>query len=391
MAYIRDLTEDKATAVAHLGYRSDGKVVQKQKTFTRPTSVSKARWLKSYHLSVINSWEHELKISEISHDGIKLDQFIEVWKKEHGKLHLRANTLKSYQDVIDLYILPDLGHLYLTKVTPLAIQKMVNKIADKGLARRTVAYPKQVLSSILGQAERWGYISSNPCRHVVIPQIQAEKKRRYYETDEIEQLIHLVKDEPLKYQAIFFIALSGGLRRSEILGLKLSDITDKGVTIRQAKNDTSVRSVILDNATMTIVRLHQAEQERIGAELDWDDDWLFTQVDGSQMFEKTPTQWLKRLCERHDIYWAGFHALRHTSATLLISSGVDIKTVSSRIGHKQTSTTINIYAHMLKDKEEQAAELIGDILHRPQKNGFYMGVDGKSDEKTEEIRKEKSL
>lgn len=369
MAYIKTLTDDKAVAVAHLGYRSDGRVVQKSKTFYRPKNVSKTRWHKSHHLTVINDWENKLKIGDISRDRLKLDTFVELWKKEHASIHLRANTLASYEDTLRLYVLPELGHMLLTSIKPIHVQKIINEMAKRGLARRTVAYPKQVLSSILSQAVKWGYLSDNPCTKVEVPAVSKKVKRRYYEKEEVAQLVELVKDEDLKYQAIFFLALSGGLRRSEILGLRISDVSDNGVQVVKGKNDTSVRFVTLDDATMRVIRLQIASQERLGAELGWEEDWLFTQADGRQMFKQTPSQWLEKLCKRNDIYWAGFHALRHTSATLLISSGVDIKTVSSRIGHHQTSTTINIYAHMLKDKEEQAAELIGELIHEErQKN-----------------------
>lgn len=391
MAYIRNLSDDKVVAVAHLGYTSDGKVVQRQKTFFRPSSVSKTRWLKSYHLTVINSWENEVKSAAITTKDIKLDAFVKLWEKEHATAHLAPKTLVSYKDNLRLHILPRMGHLYLSDITAVHVQKMINELTERGLARRTVNYPKQILSSILSQAIKWGYISENPCRKAAVPQIPQEKKKKYYELDEIGKLMELVKGEMLKYQVIFYLALSGGLRRSELINLRIRDVDHHGVHVNRAKNDSSVRFVSLDDATMALIRLYIGEQERLGQSLGWTEDWLFTQKNGKRMAEGTPTKWLKRLCDRNNIDSACLHGLRHTSVTLLISSGVDIRTVSGRVGHKHTSTTINIYAHMLRDKEQASAHLIGDVLHQVEKNGFYMGLGEEKEENTHEFKKTKSL
>ncbi len=369
MAYIRAVEEDKAVATAELGTTSQGRRITRTKTFYRPKNVSKARWIKSHHRTMIDKWEEELRSRTLAPQDLKLDHFVELWEKEQA-VHLRKITLDSYKDQLERVILPELGHLYLSKINPLAIQRIINKRAGEGLSQRTVKYPLQVLSSILSQAQKWGYITSNPCSLVEIPPIPKEPRRKHYESQEVEKLIALVKGEDLKYQAIFYLALSGGLRKSEVLNLTFDDVKENGVEIRKGKNESSVRFVSLDKSSMVILRLHLHQQRALAVELDYDEPWLFAQIDGEKMHTSTPTQWLRRLCERNNIYWAGFHGLRHTSATLLISSGVDIKTVSSRIGHNQTSTTIDIYAHVLKEKEEEASRLLGEILHHDEKSNI---------------------
>lgn len=391
MAFIKKLTDNMVKARVHLGYTSDGKIVQRQKTLYRPSNVSKARWLKSYHLTVVNTWENEVKSAAITTKDIKLDAFVKLWEKEHATAHLAPKTLVSYKDNLRLHILPRMGHLYLSDITTVHVQKMINDLTERGLARRTVNYPKQILSSILSQAIKWGYISDNPCKKAAVPQIPQEKKKKYYELDEISKLMELVKGEMLKYQVIFYLALSGGLRRSELINLRIQDVESHGIHVNRAKNDSSVRFVSLDDATMALIRLHIGEQERLGHSLGWTEDWLFTQKSGKRMADRTPTAWLKKVCDRNNIDWAGLHGLRHTSVTLLISSGVDIRTVSGRVGHKHTSTTINIYAHMLRDKEQASAHLIGDVLHRVEKNALYMHSEPKIDKKSEKIKKTKSL
>ena len=195
-----------------------------------------------------------------------------------------------------------------------------------------------------------------------IPPIPKKKKRKFFEREELELMMEAIEDEPLRFKAIFYLALSGGLRRGEILNLRCSDIEKDGVIVRIGKNDTSARKVVLDKVTMSIVETQRKEQYDNAKAFGWE-DWMFTSMEGDRMSGSTVVSWTRRFTERVGVVNLGMHALRHTSATILISSGVDIKTVSMRLGHADTTTTLNIYTHMLQDKEQEAAIKIGDYLH----------------------------
>ena len=187
MAYIRELTEDKVVATAELGAKSNGKRVTKTKTFHRTKNVSKSRWKKSYHLTTVNEWEKDLKSGSFQADDIKLDAFVVLWEKERACVHLRKNTLDGYKDQLNRIILPTLGHVRLSEISSLMIQKIINSLADDGKSRRTVKYPLQVLSSVLSQAIKWGYLKENPCSMVEIPPIPKKEKRKHYEKEEVKK------------------------------------------------------------------------------------------------------------------------------------------------------------------------------------------------------------
>ena len=105
-------------------------------------------------------------------------------------------------------------------------------------------------------------------------------------------------------------------------------------------------------------------QERLKVGADWvDKDRLFTQWNGEPMYPDTLTKWFKQFLERHNLRHVTLHSLRHTNATIMIAEGTDIRTVSNRLGHAQTSTTLNIYTHALDSKDKQAAEKLDSILH----------------------------
>ena len=82
------------------------------------------------------------------------------------------------------------------------------------------------------------------------------------------------------------------------------------------------------------------------------------------MHPNTPYQELQKLLKRYDMPQVSLHSLRHTNATLLIGSGADVRTVSGRLGHSQTSTTLNIYAEFLQSADKAASESIADTLLR---------------------------
>lgn len=80
------------------------------------------------------------------------------------------------------------------------------------------------------------------------------------------------------------------------------------------------------------------------------------------MYPDSLTKWFHKFLKRHNLRQVTLRSLRHTNATLMIAEGTDIRTVSSRLGHSNTSTTLNIYTHALKSKDTQAAEILNDVL-----------------------------
>lgn len=101
--------------------------------------------------------------------------------------------------------------------------------------------------------------------------------------------------------------------------------------------------------------------------------YVFIQWNGKMMYLTTPSSKLKKVIqyinnsiedEKEKLPQITLHGLRHTSATLLIAENVDAVTVAGRLGHSDTSTTLNIYAHALQKKDQEASKILGDILER---------------------------
>ena len=109
-------------------------------------------------------------------------------------------------------------------------------------------------------------------------------------------------------------------------------------------------------------------QERLKVGDQWkDSDRVFTRWNGTPFRPDTLTNWFSDFVKRSGLPPVTVHSLRHTNATLLISSGTNLRTVSARLGHSQTSTTANIYAHAIQSADAAAAEALNDILQPLQK------------------------
>ena len=155
---------------------------------------------------------------------------------------------------------------------------------------------------------------------------------------------------------------------------KSTGLVDGKPFTKAPKNKTSVRTVSVPESVMLLVRNYQREQYRLRLSLGsyWKgNNYVFIQADGKQMYPSTPYSVFKDVIHRHNQMASDaeqlpdipLHGLRHTSATLLISQNVDIRTVSGRLGHAQTSTTMNIYSHQLQSMDEKAAGTLETLLN----------------------------
>ena len=198
----------------------------------------------------------------------------------------------------------------------------------------------------------------------------------------------ITKSVPEQLRVLFNLAVYTGLRKGELLALQWADIDfksdvvhmSKAVTpvngkpvVKAPKTKTSNRTVSIPHTlAVRLNDLHKAQTlYRLSVGSYWQgDDWIFTQDNGKMMNYSTPYQAMQDIIRRHNINKSSdkqlplipFHGLRHTSATLLIASKQDLKTVSSRLGHTQTSTTMNIYAHALQESDRKAATALENML-----------------------------
>lgn len=272
-----------------------------------------------------------------------------------------------------------------------ALQQPVTALFERakqteGLAGKTIKHYHTFISSVLDRAVKWQMIPDNPCRRVDAPRVD-RKRVQCMDEKQIGQFIQALQTEPLEYQAIFLLLILTGMRRGELLGLEWPDIDLQAGTLRivrtsqytpqrgiytdTPKTDNSSRPLAIPGELAELLTRYRAEQEVRRTQLGerWDVAWtkhprLFTQWDGKPMHPNAPYQEMQKILRRIGLPPYSLHSLRHTNATLLIEAGVDVRTVSGRLGHSQTSTTLNIYAEYLQSADSAASETLANVLIR---------------------------
>ena len=194
---------------------------------------------------------------------------------------------------------------------------------------------------------------------------------------------------PTQFKLFYHMALFCGLRRGELVALEWSDLdfNENSVSVTKStssvngeiitkttKTTSSIRKISVPASVMQLAKEYRKEQMeyRLSIGSKWEgDNYIFIQWNGKQMHPDTPYKTFKKIIKRYNSTVANeadklpdipLHGLRHTSATLLISQNVDVKTVSNRLGHAQTSTTMDIYSHALQKMDKKAADTLGDLL-----------------------------
>ena len=173
------------------------------------------------------------------------------------------------------------------------------------------------------------------------------------------------------------------MRHGEALGLEYKDINFEtsvlsirrtsnyhqsyGVYTDTPKTDSSYRSLYIQPKILTLIKLLKSEQKQqaIACGDQWvNTDRLFIKWNGEPLHPSAPYKWLKRFCEHENLPFKALHSFRHFVASQALASGVDAKSVSSMLGHSQTSTTLNIYAHVIQQTNENALNSIANLLEK---------------------------
>ena len=309
---------------------------------------------------------------------------------------LSPHTYEKYERILNKYVIPKIGHLKLSAIKPIHIQNFIknpsetpcqkkhtnSKIlyTDKKHSPSTVKRYLTIVQSVLSQAVKLELIPVNPANaeKLNIPKSVKPKVEIFTKQEAIEMLTYL-QNEPLQFQVLIQLAIMTGARRGELVALKFSDIdyTTNKVTIERSAvkvtgqpiaikppKDYEIRSVTISPILTDLIKQLEQEKKQEALKLgdQWQEaDWLFTQWNGDIMNPQTPTKWFSKFLDKNNLKHRKFHSLRHTSATLLLYGGVNIKQVQGRLGHGNIETT-NKYLHYISEADEEASNVLQDML-----------------------------
>lgn len=371
-----------------LGYDDFGKQRIKSLTYKPDTDMSERQAFKEAQKQAI-LFEEQCKSLALNNKRIKFKYLADDWFELVEKTgEMKEATLARMKKLKDRTY-KALGDTYVDKITYRQIQSFiiglaqdgVNQTTGKGLSQKTQKHYLTFISDVLKYAIKCGYITVNHCKD--ISTVKTDKKEKdIYSLEELQTILKKINEKASTDYKVFFNLLAYcGLRRGEALGLEYKDIdfknntvsivrtsnysVEKGVYTDTPKTKSSCRQLQLQPFIIELIKNLRKEQQAVAEKLGdlWvENDRLFITWDGKPMHPNTPYTWLERFCKSEGIAFKGLHSFRHSVATHAITNGVDIKTVSSVLGHSQTSTTLNIYTHAVQKANVQALNMMADLL-----------------------------
>lgn len=376
---------DSYQIIVSLGYDLQGKQIVKYKTWKPSQGMSKKEIKDELNRQVVK-FEEDCK--NLTHTtNMKFEEFTKkIWFPEFAERKHAPQTLRS-EHFLERRIYNHLGYIRLDKFTTRDIQKFVNTLSEetrndklgkkgKKLSPKTIKEHISMISNIFRYAIKQGFAKENPCTNVELPKSE-KKKIVMLSQEEAQGMLDLFTKEKiqnLKYVLFFTNALKTGLRRGEILGLEWKDINfencllsverdslytkELGTYTGKGKTISSIRILPVEDNLIDILKIYKAYQYKYisnyGSEYH-DFDRQFTKNNGEPMGVSSPNDFMIEFCKRTGLKKVSIHSFRHLNASTLIAKGFDPKVVQDFLGHRQSETTMNIYAHAFAERKAKMA------------------------------------
>ena len=308
----------------------------------------------------------------IAPNTTKVSEWLQIWLREYIG-NVKHTTVKSYNDHVNLNIVPYIGKVQLSNLTPAMVQTMYNSLQrDKGLSAKTVKNVHGVLHRAMTQAQKLGYIRVNPLDAVTLPRIE-KKQIEPLDDEDLARFLKAIKGNP--YESVFFVTVFTGLREGEVLGLTWDCVDFEQSTLfinkqhnkvkggkeyefSSLKNDKP-RLIVAADGVMDALKKQKARQQRwaeqAGAAWNNADNLVFTTELGRYLCNQTVYLAFKKVVKALGIGSVRFHDLRHTFAVNSLKAGDDIKTVQENLGHHTAAFTLDVYAHVTSGMKRDSA------------------------------------
>jgi integrase len=306
---------------------------------------------------------------------ISLNQFLDQWLATVAKPKLRARTFYDYQTLLRLYIRPILGTRLIGAIGQIDMQELYAQMFERGLSARTIEYTNAVLESAFRQAVRWRMLAEDPCAGVDLPRVK-HKEMDALSVEECRRFLAVAAE--FEWHALFALALTTGMRPSEYLALKWSDVDwERGTasvsrtiqasgsswTFDDTKRKRSRRIVKLQNFVIKALRGLQRKQGTcVEGNCRTALNLIFVTEAGMPLTQRVVKREFRRLLAKAGIRPVRLYDLRHTAATLGIAAGVSVKVISDLLGHASISFTLERYSHVLPSIQDEAAAKVERLL-----------------------------
>ena len=310
-------------------------------------------------------------------------EFLTRWLDLYAANSTSPRTLEDYQGIIRRYLNRYLGAVPLSALKPDNVQGLYAEMRNRGLSSLTILHTHRLLSECLSHAVKWQILTKNVCDAVDPPRPQ---RRQMTSLDEDEVGLLLDASDSHPYRDVFFVALYTGLRRSELLALRWSEVDldrptlsvvaglhrlpRQGLILLPTKTSRSRRQISLTDEVVGVLHQIRGQQmvQKIAPGSAWEDTgFVFTKPNGTPLDPERVSKEFSKVVKTAKIPKIRFHDLRHTHASLMLKAGVGPKAISELLGHASISITMDVYAHLIPGILEEAAQKFSNLLAAPRK------------------------
>ena len=325
-------------------------------------------------LGVVDSGSYVPKSAET------LAEFMFRWLDTYAATNTNLKTQQGYRTQIRHNINTALGTIPLQNLRAPQIQALYASMRRRGLAPRSVLAAHRVLKEALSHGVIWGDLARNPADTVTPPKVE-KTTISPWEIETFYKFFDCAKDT--QFRDVYHVAVLTGLRRSELCGLRwtevdldngelralrtLQRITGMGLVEGEPKSDRSRRTFALSQLAVEVlrqVRVKQMEQQLKAGEAWQGDGHVFTSANGRPIDGDRLSREFGRIVRESGLKKLTLHGLRHTFVSLLIAGGVHPRTIADMVGHASSSFTLDVYGHLMRGVQEEAASAIDRQMAR---------------------------
>jgi len=292
---------------------------------------------------------------------------------------MSENGRCAYQGNLNHWVYPALGDIKMPDITPANISALLLSMQSEGRAHATCVKVYTILHSLFKMAYMSDVVMINPMDKVERPKPRkGELKDRdveAYTTEEVQRIFAALENEPLKWRVLLRLLIDTGIRRGECCGLQWKDIDFQASAITICGNlcYTPQKGIYLDTPKSGKVRTIDVDPEIIGLlrQLRLEQTshtispYVFTQQNSPEpMHPQSPARYMKKFSERYNVPGLHPHKLRHTFASIAITNGADVASVSEKLGHSDKAVTLRMYTHADQESMRRASQIFRDALKK---------------------------
>lgn len=303
-----------------------------------------------------------------------LKDYLRLWLK-HRRHQVKPRTIELHSRYVETKINPVLGNVPIAELKAVYIQELIGTLAAE-VGTRTAAICRTLLHTALKQAVRWGLMPSNPVE-AVDPIKHQYRTPKLWTNRQLHSFLESCEEHRL-YPA-YYLAVTTGLRRGELLGLRWGDLEGQslyversltaapgGIRVSSPKTANGTRIVAIPDDTLGQLEGHRSKQElefeKLGLTPD-ENTYMFTSKVGGPIHPRNFGRIWYSLQNSAGLPRIRFHDLRHMHVSMLIRTGnVDIRTIADRVGHADPAFTLRRYAHVFAQQRRESAKPLKDLL-----------------------------